>query len=132
MEHAPDVLEAVLKMTDAFHCADINAVVGSYEDAAVIAFEPGTPVDDREAIRTMFEQAFVASPRFTYDRHDILVSGDLALHLAPWTMSAVGPDGSPITERGLSVAVLRRQPEGGWKIVIDNPHGNRHLDPADP
>lgn len=124
MEHVPAVLATVRTMTDHFHAADIEGVMGSYENAPVIAFEPGAPVGDREVIRSMFEGAFAACPRFTYDRHDVLVAGDLALHVAPWTMSATAADGQALTEQGLSIAVLRRQPEGNWKIVIDNPHGN--------
>ena len=43
-------------------------------------------------------------------------------------MRATAPDGTKIQERGLSVAVLRRQPDGQWLMVIDNPHGQHLLD----
>jgi ketosteroid isomerase-like protein len=29
----------------------------------------------------------------------------------------------------LSVAVLRRQPDGGWKMIIDNPYGDAVMAP---
>jgi hypothetical protein len=32
--------------------------------------------------------------------------------------------------RGLSVAVLRRQPDGSWVMVIDNPYGDAVLQPS--
>lgn len=124
MNTAPSALDTVLNMTDRFHAADIEGVMRSYESAAVITFEPGSPVEQPDVIRSLFESAFAASPRFTYGRHDVLVAGDLALHVAPWTMAAKAPDGVAVTERGLSIAVLRRQPDGDWKIVIDNPHGD--------
>jgi len=34
--------------------------------------------------------------------------------------------GNEIGQSGLSIAVLRRQADGSWKMVIDNPHGS-HL-----
>jgi len=43
--------------------------------------------------------------------------------IAPWSMAGTTSDGQEIQQSGLSVAVLRRQADGGWKMVIDNPHG---------
>ncbi|MES0883117.1 helix-turn-helix domain-containing protein [Roseibium sp. SCP14] len=39
----------------------------------------------------------------------------------------VNPEGNSIKGEGLSIAVLRRQADGSWKMVIDNPHGSRLL-----
>jgi ketosteroid isomerase-like protein len=39
-------------------------------------------------------------------------------------MAGTAPDGSAVTASGLSVAVLRRQPEGRWLMVIDHPFGD--------
>jgi hypothetical protein len=44
---------------------------------------------------------------------------DLALLQTP------GPDNG--TMRALSVAVLKRQPDGAWKVVIDHPFGDAVL-----
>ena len=51
------------------------------------------------------------------------LGGDLAMHIAPWTMKGATPDGSIIEDNGLSIAIFRRQSDGGWKMVIDNPFG---------
>ena len=61
------------------------------------------------------------------DGHEVISAGDIALHLTPWKMTGVAPDGSPINGAGLSVAVLRRQPDGKWLMVIDNPFGDAIL-----
>jgi ketosteroid isomerase-like protein len=34
-----------------------------------------------------------------------------------------GPDGKPATMTGESVEVVRRQPDGSWRAVIDLPFG---------
>lgn len=120
-----DVLAVIEKMTASFQSGDIDAVMRSYEPNAKISFEPGKPVSDPKLARAMFEGASAMKPTFTYAGHEVIVEGGTAVHLAPWTMTATGPDGSKIEQSGLSVAVLRRQPDGGWRMIIDNPHGQR-------
>lgn len=120
------VLDTIEQMTRAFEAADIDRVMQAYEDEAVIAFEPGVGVADPASIRRTFQEWFALNPRFDYKGHEVLVAGDLALHVAPWRMRGTAPDGAPIQQQGLSVAVLRRQADGRWLLVIDNPYG-QHL-----
>jgi ketosteroid isomerase-like protein len=42
---------------------------------------------------------------------------------AAWSATAPGPDGKPVTVTGNNVEVVRRQPDGTWLFVIDNPRG---------
>ena len=121
------VLQAVQSMTDAFHAKDIEGVMASYAPGATIVFEPGTPVSDPSAQRQAFEGFFAVSPRFTYAGHQVVVSGGRAVHFAPWTMTGTQPDGQTMEMNGLSVAVLERQPDGRWLMVIDNPYGDHLL-----
>lgn len=118
-----DVYSTIENMTDAFHKGDIKGVMGSYESQATVVFEPNKPASDMDQIRQMFEGAFQLNPAFTYSGHDVIVTGDIALHIAPWQMKGNAPDGTEIAQSGLSVAVLRKQPDGSWRMVIDNPHG---------
>jgi len=120
------VLDTVQRMTAAFQEGDIEGVMSSYELGAVVVFEPGKPVSDPAALREAFAQWFAFQPRFTYAGHEVFATGDLAVHIAPWTMQGTTPDGEPINASGLSVAVLRRQPDGRWLLVIDDPYG-QHL-----
>ena len=120
------VLAAVTSMTNAFHAGELSEVMNSYESEASIAFEPGQVISDRLAIEQMFQGAFSLNPRFNYSGHEVMISGNLAIHIAPWTMRATSLDGQTITQSGLSVSVLRKQQDGRWLLVIDNPHG-QHL-----
>jgi len=91
--------------------------------------EPEAPVSDAAQLEQMFAGMAAMGPEFTYPAgHEVIVSGDIAVHIAPWTMTAQSPDGQTVEQSGLSVAVLRKQPDGGWKMVIDNPHGGRLLE----
>ena len=86
---------------------------------AVVVAQPGRTVAGDAALRAMFAEFIASGVDFTYGAHDVVVAGDTGLHLMSWT--APGPDG-PMT--ALSVAVLLRQSDGSWKMVIDHPFGD--------
>ena len=101
--------------------------MASYEPRATIVFEAGVASTEPGDQRQAFLQLFEFSPRFEYTAgHEVHQAGDLAVHLAPWRMTGRAPDGASITDQGLSVAVLRKQPDGRWLLVLDAPHGE-HL-----
>lgn len=114
-------------MTGAFHAGDIDGVMSAYEPGAVVVFNPDSPESDAAAIRAAFSEFFALGPNFTYAGHEVIVAGDIAVHIAPWEMTGALPDGTPITDKGLSVAVLRKQPDGHWLMVLDHPYGDHLL-----
>jgi len=123
------VLEAIEVMTSAFQQKDIEGVLKSYESGAVVMFEPGKRVTDSAVLRQMFEGAFQLNPLFHYPSgHEVFVANDIALHIAPWVMKGRTPDGSDIAQKGLSVAVLRKNEDGQWLLIVDNPHGQFLMD----
>jgi hypothetical protein len=50
---------------------------------------------------------------------------DLALLITEWSINGNEHDGKPINLVGRGTVVLRRQPNGTWLMVIENPWGNR-------
>ncbi len=104
--------------------------MASYAHGATIVFEPGAATSDPEQQRAGFAEFFAVSPRFTYAGHEVVVSGDKAVHFAPWTMTGTDPAGNAMKMSGLSVAVLIRQDDGRWLMVIDNPFGDHLLTAA--
>ncbi|HYF68725.1 MAG TPA: DUF4440 domain-containing protein [Ohtaekwangia sp.] len=121
-----EVLKVILDMTDAFNKKDMEVILGSYEPNAVIVFEPEKPVSGKELIKKGFTEFFTVNPKFEYPDHEVFINGDLAIHFAPWTMNGKASDGTEIKQSGLSVAVLRKQANGKWLMVFDNPFG-QHL-----
>ena len=89
--------------------------------------EPGAPLSGDAPLREMFSAFAAVRPVFVYGGHEMIVAGDIALHIAPWTMTGRAPDGAPVAGEGLSVAVMRRGADGAWRMVIDNPYGARLL-----
>lgn len=117
------VLNAVEQMTANLINGDIDAVMKSYENKATIVFEPGMAISDGKQSYEIFQSISALKPKFSYSGHEVFVSGDIAIHIAPWRMKGTAPDGSVIEQEGLSLAVLRKQSDGEWLMIIDNPHG---------
>ncbi len=123
-----EVMEVILNMTDAFHKKDLKSVLASYEPNAVIVFDPEKPSSGIDAISEGFKGFFAVNPKFEYSGHEVFLNGSLAMHFAPWIMTGKTPDGNEIKQSGLSVVVLRKQVNGKWLMVFDNPFGQHLLD----
>ncbi len=118
------------EMTSAFNEGDIDGIMRTYEPGAVVFGQPGAGASGAEALRAMFGGFIAAKANFTFRSHEVIQSGDIGLHLSPWNMTGLTPDGKPIAGEGFSIAVLRRQPDGRWLMVIDNPFGDSILKQA--
>ena len=53
----------------------------------------------------------------------VIQASDLALLITEWSIDGNEPDGKPINLVGRGTVVLRRQPNGTWLMVIENPWG---------
>jgi uncharacterized protein (TIGR02246 family) len=90
---------------------DAEGLAALYEEEAVMAYPPGEQTVGREAIRKLWEEALPHMPKFEPETPlPTLISGDLGLTSTP------SKDGS-----GVRTQVVRRQPDGSWLRVIDQP-----------
>jgi uncharacterized protein (TIGR02246 family) len=124
MDQTTQILATIDAMTRAFNEGDIDGVMRTYEQGAVVVGQPGARVGGAQALRSMFAGFIAAKAHFTFRGHEVVQAGDIAVHFTPWRMTGVAPDQSAIESDGLSVAVLRRQTNGRWLMVIDNPFGD--------
>lgn len=122
-EEQKKVFSTIERMVAAFEKKDIDGVLATYETDAIVMFEPQKPVQGKETLRAVFTQFVSMNPQYTFSGHEVYVSGNIATHTAPWTMKGQLPDGTKIEQSGLSVAVLRKQSDGNWLMIQDNPHG---------
>ncbi|WP_339848995.1 hypothetical protein [uncultured Nisaea sp.] len=130
MEDKQAVLSTILTMTTNLEKGDLDGVMASYEPGASILFEPGQQVADATVARQIFSELAATKPTVHYGEHEVYVTGDIAVHLAPWGMRGTKPGCEDVTMGGLTVAILRRQPDGKWLMVLDNPHGSHALESA--
>ena len=107
----------------ALNSRDVDAAIALYEPDATFAPRPGEEVKGLQEIRGALEQFAALEPRLRGEITKVLTAGGVALVQNRWQLEARQPDGSPIEMRGHSADVLRRAPDGSWRILIDDPWG---------
>jgi len=119
--------EVPLLFAEGLSTGDLEALMTLYETEAIFLAQPGeAPVKGTEDIRAALQGFLAIRPTFTLQVRQIFETGDLALSFANWTLTGTGPDSEPIELSGQTSDVLRRQPDGTWRFVIDNPFGSAH------
>jgi uncharacterized protein (TIGR02246 family) len=109
--------------TEAFNAGDLNAVMSLYEPDAILVPQPGQIVRGQAAIREALKGYLALKPRLTLQFDKALGSTDIVLLISKWTLKGTGPDGSTVEMAGQATDVVRRQKNGTWLVVIDNPFG---------
>jgi uncharacterized protein (TIGR02246 family) len=100
---------------------DVEALLRLYEQDAAVVDLTGSVVRDEPALRA-FLTGFVASVRrIEGETRKVFVAGDLALMSSAWRAELVAGDGGAATATGTTAEVARRQPDGSWRFVIDDP-----------
>jgi uncharacterized protein (TIGR02246 family) len=93
------------------NAGDAEGIAELYEQDAVMAYPPGSQTLGREAIRTLWEGVLAHKPHFELESPlPTLLIGDIALTSTP------PKDGS-----GARAQVVRRQPDGTWLRLLDQP-----------
>lgn len=103
---------------------DAAGLVELYEPGAV--FEPtiGATLRGAEKISPALAELAALHPTIEFvGEPAVVIVDDIALVSNSWTMTAELPDGSPLREGGVSADVLRRQRDGTWRVLIDQPRG---------
>lgn len=126
MENA-QIQSAIDANNAAVAARDIEAILLTYEPDATMAVQPGMTIAGTSALREGFKQFLALNPKLTVTKAEVIQAGDIALHSYSWEMAGKAPDGTPIAQSGLSVVVLRKQTDGRWLMVIDNPFGGHLL-----
>ena len=118
--------EVARLFAEAFSAHDLEALMALYEPEATLIPQPGQVVTGTEAIREALSGFLALKPKYELEFKKAFQAGDIALLFSEWTLSATDPDGNAIEMAGQAADVARRQPNGTWLFVIDDPYGSEH------
>ena len=105
-----------------FADGDLEGLMSLYEEDAVFPTPHGISTGHDE-IRATLKAYLDSGAKLVFGESIVFSVGDLALIHTPWTMRM--PDGS--APEGATAEVVRRQSDGSWKYIIDNPDGTALL-----
>jgi uncharacterized protein (TIGR02246 family) len=114
------VLDAIV---DAINTRNRDAVLPLYESEAAFATEPGSLAHGAGGVREALNGFISMKGKLDLEVTRVLEVDDLALVVGVWSFDGTGPEGEPIRLEARNADVLRRQADGTWRFVIDNPWG---------
>jgi uncharacterized protein (TIGR02246 family) len=116
--------EQVLKsIVDGINTGNLDALMTLYEPEAAFAAQPGSLKHGLSGVRESLAGFIAMKGTLDLKVKGVLEASDLALVTGEWSFTGTGPDGEPVKLTGHNADVLRRQSDGSWRFVIDNPWG---------
>lgn len=116
--------ECDLRLMEAVERGDLDSAVELYEPDAIFVVSPDNVVTGRSEIRAVLA-GMAAGGIGSIDAVTVVPStdGTLAVTRTKGHVTTVGPNGEPVTMPFHSVEVVRKQSDGTWQFVIDDPGG---------
>jgi uncharacterized protein (TIGR02246 family) len=122
--HSPTEIHALFQ--NAFNIGDIEALISLYEPDAILMVD-GKQVTGRENIKAAFHSILSAGVQMTLTTRSIIEShAGLAILHGEWIVQRTAATEPQLTTKGFSTEVVRRQPDGTWLFIIDNPRTPAH------
>ena len=112
---------------EAITAGDLEAVLSLYEPEATFVMPSALgegSVTGLAGLREAFSGFLAINPRLTINAEKTILAGDTALVIGNSTLTGRDADGNDIDIAGRFADVVRRQPDGSWLFVIDNPNGS--------
>src|SRR3954451_16270705 len=102
---------------------DLDNLMSLYEGDAAFATEPGSLAPGHPGVREALNGFIAMNGTLDLEVTRVLEVDDLALVVGVWSFNGTAPDGEPVRLEARNADVLRRQADGTWRFVIDNPWG---------
>jgi uncharacterized protein (TIGR02246 family) len=104
------------------NAGDLDGLVELYEaDATLVTADAGTLVG-RDAIRSYFTMMVAIKMRIDMGSCRVVPMGaDLALVHHDWHATMTMTDGQELPLSGKATEIVRRQPDGRWLFLLDDP-----------
>ena len=116
--------EQLLKsIVDGINTGNLDGLMSLYEPDAAFAAQPGSLAHGVEGVRQSLAAFLAMKGTLDLKVTRVLEAGGLAFVAGVWSFTGTAPDGTPVTLTGRNGDVLRRQADGSWRFVIDNPWG---------
>jgi len=114
------VLESVVR---GINSGDLDSLMPLYESDAAFVPQPGSLAHGARGISESLNGFISMNGELDLKVTRVLEVDDLTLVIGVWSFDGTGPDGEPVRLAARNADVLRRQTDGTWRFVIDNPWG---------
>ena len=116
-------VQVLASIVHGINTGDLDSLMPLYESEAAFATEPGSLAHGSPGVREALAGFISMNGKLDLEVTRVLEVDDLALVTGIWSFNGTGPDGEPVRLEASNADVLRRQTDGTWRFVIDNPWG---------
>ena len=118
--NTPEEVDALFERH--INAGDAEAVAALYEPDGVLMPQPGQVAAGSAAVLEALKGLVAAKPRIKMNVVNVVTAGDVAVLYNDWSGTVSGPDGQDVSITGKAIEIVRRQPDGTWLFVIDDPY----------
>ena len=111
--------DAHATLAAAFNTGDVATVLNMYDFNGIIVPEPGKPVSGKQKFEEAIKAILSIKGKMEIKTVYCLQTGNLAVGRSEWNIT----DGNEVKVSAKGIEVMKQQPDGTWKIVIDHAFG---------
>lgn len=103
----------------AYNTGDLETVLSIYDVNGIIVADPNNPVSGKEKFEAAVKGILSIKGTMEIKTVYCLQSGDVAVGRSEWSIK----DGNETKVSAKGVEVMKQQPDGTWKVLIDHAFG---------
>jgi uncharacterized protein (TIGR02246 family) len=119
---------AVAFFRHCIHSGDLQGAVSCFDKDATYIERDGQEIKGLENIEKAMQHLCTWKPDIKGSKQRVTIVGNSAIWIDKWTLKASMPDGNAIEMTGATACMMKRNADGIWVWVVDNPFAADVLD----
>ncbi|MCT3897468.1 DUF4440 domain-containing protein [Elizabethkingia anophelis] len=113
--------EAVKYFRNCIVNGDLQGALSCFGEDAIYIERDGKEISGLQNIKKSMVQLCTWKPEIVGSKHKVTIVGNLAIWIDKYSLKAIMPDGNPIEMSGATSCIMKKNDQGIWLWLVDNP-----------
>lgn len=114
-------IEAVKYFRNCIVNGDLQGALSCFDKEATYIERDGQEIKGLDNIEKSMEHLCTWRPEIKGNNHKVTIVGDHAIWVDKWSLKATMPDGNPVEMTGATSCMMKKNSNGIWLWLVDNP-----------